>query len=164
MARFSTPFLPLPTEQRVSIYKIESAEDTADLMFCLHGFRRSIISDCDPRLTSEWWNLLCSKLGVLHMDSTAYQPQTNGRAERINQTMKQLLCGAHFNGDNWYDALPLAKMANNNAPLLLSQLRLSPFQCMPRSLCGLRPCMKRRIKLSQLRLWLGSYAGFMKAR
>ena len=89
-------------------------------MFCLHGFRRSIISDCDPRLTSEWWNLLCSKLGVLHMDSTAYQPQTNGRAERINQTMKQLLCGAHFNGDNWYDALPLAKMANNNAPLLNS--------------------------------------------
>ena len=31
--------------------------------------------------------------------------------------MKQLLCGAHFNGDNWYDALPLAEMAINNAPL-----------------------------------------------
>ena len=38
-------------------------------------------------------------------------------AERTNQTMKQLLRGAHFNGDNWYDALPLAEMAINNAHL-----------------------------------------------
>ena len=30
--------------------------------------------------------------------------------------MKQLLCGAHLNGDNWYNALPIAEMAINNAP------------------------------------------------
>ena len=34
------------------------------------------------------------------MASTAAQPHTNGLAERRNQTMKQLLSGAHFNGDN----------------------------------------------------------------
>ena len=59
--------------------EIESAEGTADLMFWnsfrLHGLPRSIISDRDPRLTSEWWQLLCSKLDVRHMASTAYHPR-----------------------------------------------------------------------------------------
>ena len=60
-------------------------------IFCLQGLTRSIISDCDPRLTSEWWQLLCSKHRVRHMASTAYPPlQTNGLAERTNQTMKQM--------------------------------------------------------------------------
>ena len=31
--------------------------------------------------------------------------------------MKQLLRAAHYNGQNWYDVLPLAEMAINNAPL-----------------------------------------------
>ena len=101
--------------------KIESAEDTADLMswniFRLHCLQRSIISDCDPRITSEWWQLLCSKLGIRHMASTAYHPKTNGLAERTNWTMQQPLCGAHFYGDNCYDDLPLEEMAINNATL-----------------------------------------------
>ena len=61
--------------------------------------------------------LLCSKPNVRDMASTAYHHHTNGLAERTNQTMNQLLRGAYFNGDNWYDALPLAEMAINNAPL-----------------------------------------------
>jgi transposase InsO family protein len=101
--------------------KMESAQDTADLMFWnifrIHGLPRSIVSDRDSRLTSEWWQLLCAKLEIRHSPSTAYHPQTNGLAERTNQTMKQLLRAAHYNGQNWYDVLPLAEMAINNAPL-----------------------------------------------
>ena len=68
-------------------------------------------------LTSDWWQLLCSKLGVRHMASTAYNHHTSSLAERTNQTMKQLLRGAHFNCDNRYDALSLAEIAINNALL-----------------------------------------------
>ena len=101
--------------------KVESAPDTANLMFWnvfrLHGLPRNIVSHRDSRLTSEWCQLLCAKLDIRHSTSTAYYPQTNRLAERTNQTMKQLLRAAHYNGKNWYDVLPLAEMAINNAPL-----------------------------------------------
>ena len=97
----------------IPICKIDSAEDTADVMFWnifLPSWTLlSIISDRDPRLTSEWWHLRCSKPGVHCMASTAYHPQTNSLADRTNQSMEQLLRGAHFNGDNWYDAPPSRK-------------------------------------------------------
>ena len=104
--------------------KSENAHDTANLLLWnvvqLHGLPRSIISDRDPRLTSEFWQELCRLLGTRHMPSTAYHPQTNGLAERTNQTMKQLLRAAQFEGSSWYDALPHAEMAINNAPILNS--------------------------------------------
>ena len=63
----------------------ECAADTADLMLQnvikLHGIPRSIMSDRDPRLTSEFWRVLCEKLDVRNHYTTAYHPQTNGLAE-----------------------------------------------------------------------------------
>ena len=96
-------------------------------VFRLHGLPRSIISDRDPRLTSEWWQLLCAKLSIRHMASTAYHPKTNGLAKRTNQTMKQVLRGAYFHSQHWYNALPLAEMAINNAtPPKFRLLRVLP--------------------------------------
>ena len=102
--------------------KTENAHDTAQLLFenvfRLHGLPRSIISDRDSRLTSDFWRDLCNALGIRHHPSTAYHPQTNGLAERVNQTMKQLLRIAHFQGSAWIDVLAHAEMAMNNAPIL----------------------------------------------
>ena len=99
--------------------KNEKAQDTAELLLRniirLHGIPRSIVTDRDPRLVSEFWQKLCELLDVKHLPSTAYHPQTNGLAERTNQTMKQLLRAAHFEGHSWYDIIPLTEMAINNA-------------------------------------------------
>ena len=102
--------------------KSENAQETAQLLLQnvvrLHGLPRSIISDRDSRLTGEWWQELCRLLDTRHYPSTAYHPQTNGLAERTNQTMKQLLRTATFQGSSWFDVLPHAEMAMNNAPIL----------------------------------------------
>ncbi|MBW0498635.1 hypothetical protein O181_038350 [Austropuccinia psidii MF-1] len=55
------------------------------------GVTRSIISDRDPQSTSEFWTSLYEMLGTTLAFSTAYQPQTDGLAERVIQTMEDIL-------------------------------------------------------------------------
>ncbi|GJP38529.1 hypothetical protein CLOM_g22977, partial [Closterium sp. NIES-68] len=57
----------------------------------LHGIPSSIISDRDPRFTSNFWTKTWQQFGTrLHL-STAYHPQSDGQTERTNQTMEQLI-------------------------------------------------------------------------
>ncbi|MBW0582865.1 hypothetical protein O181_122580 [Austropuccinia psidii MF-1] len=44
------------------------------------GVPKIIISDRDPKFTSEFWTNLYEKLGIKLLFSTAYHPQTDGRA------------------------------------------------------------------------------------
>ncbi|MBW0573414.1 hypothetical protein O181_113129 [Austropuccinia psidii MF-1] len=50
-----------------------------------------IISDRDPKFTSEFWPNLYDKLGTKLAFSTSYHPQTDGLAERMIQTMEDIL-------------------------------------------------------------------------
>ncbi|MBW0470758.1 hypothetical protein O181_010473 [Austropuccinia psidii MF-1] len=50
-----------------------------------------IISDRDPKFTSEFWTNLYDILGTKIAFSTAYHPQTDGLAERMIQTMEDIL-------------------------------------------------------------------------
>ncbi|MBW0481742.1 hypothetical protein O181_021457 [Austropuccinia psidii MF-1] len=50
-----------------------------------------IISDQDPKFTSEFWTNLYDMLGTKLAFSTAYHPQTDGLAERMIQTMEDIL-------------------------------------------------------------------------
>ncbi|MBW0560061.1 hypothetical protein O181_099776 [Austropuccinia psidii MF-1] len=50
-----------------------------------------IISDRDPKFTSEFWTNLCDMLGTKLAFSTAYHSQTDGLAERMIQTMEDIL-------------------------------------------------------------------------
>ncbi|GJP49090.1 hypothetical protein CLOM_g8351 [Closterium sp. NIES-68] len=72
-----------------------TAEQTAKLFLTnivrLHGFPSAIISDRDPRFTSNFWTKNRQQYGTrLHL-STAYHPQSDGQTERTNQTMEQLI-------------------------------------------------------------------------
>ncbi|MBW0483351.1 hypothetical protein O181_023066 [Austropuccinia psidii MF-1] len=49
------------------------------------------MSDRDPKFTSEIWINLYDMLGTKLSFSTAYHPQTNGLAERMIQTMEDIL-------------------------------------------------------------------------
>ncbi|MBW0466612.1 hypothetical protein O181_006327 [Austropuccinia psidii MF-1] len=55
------------------------------------GVPKIIISDRDPKFTSEFWTNLNDILGTKLAFSTAYHPQTDGLAERIIQTMEEIL-------------------------------------------------------------------------
>jgi hypothetical protein len=57
----------------------------------LHGLSTSIVSDCDPTLTSNFWGELFKLSGVwLHM-STAFQPQSYGQSEAVNKIVTMYL-------------------------------------------------------------------------
>ncbi|MBW0465481.1 hypothetical protein O181_005196 [Austropuccinia psidii MF-1] len=54
------------------------------------GVPKIIISDRDPKFTSEFWTKLYDILGTKLAFSTAYHPQTDGLAERMIQTMEDI--------------------------------------------------------------------------
>nr|GEZ78296.1 putative reverse transcriptase domain-containing protein [Tanacetum cinerariifolium] len=63
-----------------------------------HGILVSIISDRDPRFTSNFWRSLQNALGTRLDMSTMYHPETDGQSERTIQTLKDMLraCAIDF--------------------------------------------------------------------
>ncbi|MBW0550914.1 hypothetical protein O181_090629 [Austropuccinia psidii MF-1] len=55
------------------------------------GLFKNIISDRDPKFTSALWTNLHKLLGTKLLFSTAYHPQTDGLAERIIQTLEDMI-------------------------------------------------------------------------
>lgn len=76
-------------------YKDDTAMDTALLFYTRvisqSGVPRAIISDRDPKFTSEFWQNLNDILGCKLKMSTAYHPQTDGLAERMIQTLEDMI-------------------------------------------------------------------------
>ena len=66
----------------------------------LHGVPITIVSDRDPRFTSEFWKSLHKALKTNLSFSTAYHPQTDGQTERTNQILEDMLraCVLDFGG------------------------------------------------------------------
>ncbi|GJV69602.1 retrotransposon protein, putative, ty3-gypsy subclass [Tanacetum coccineum] len=56
-----------------------------------HGVPILIISDCDSRFTSRFWQSMQEALGTRLDMSTAYHPQTDGQSERTIQTLEDML-------------------------------------------------------------------------
>ncbi|MBW0578789.1 hypothetical protein O181_118504 [Austropuccinia psidii MF-1] len=83
----------------LSCHKEDTAMETA-LLFCNNiiftcGVPKIIISDRDPKLTSELWTNWYDMLGTKLAFSTDYHPQTDGLAERMIQTMEDILRSQH---------------------------------------------------------------------
>ncbi|MBW0553076.1 hypothetical protein O181_092791 [Austropuccinia psidii MF-1] len=79
--RFSTSMRCLP------LHKEDTAMDTSLLFWnniiSTCGVPKIIISDREPKFTSEFWTNLYDMLGTKLVFSTAYPPQTDGLAERM---------------------------------------------------------------------------------
>ncbi|GKC16036.1 putative reverse transcriptase domain-containing protein, partial [Tanacetum coccineum] len=56
-----------------------------------HGMPISIISDCDSRFTSRFWQSMQEALGTRLDMSTAYHPQTDSQSECTIQTLEDML-------------------------------------------------------------------------
>ncbi|MBW0507628.1 hypothetical protein O181_047343 [Austropuccinia psidii MF-1] len=76
-------------------HKEDTAMDTSLLFWnniiSTCGVPKIIISDRDPKFTSEFWTNLYDMLGTKLAFSTAYHPQRDGLAERMIQTMEDIL-------------------------------------------------------------------------
>ena len=95
-------------------------------IFAKHGLPGSIISDRDPRFTSEFFQQLCELLQIKQHMSTAFHPQSDGQTERMNRTLVEMFRG--FVGsifEEWVVHLPSAEFAMNNA--FNESIRTTPF-------------------------------------
>ncbi|MBW0580761.1 hypothetical protein O181_120476 [Austropuccinia psidii MF-1] len=73
----------------------DTAMDSAQLVWnniiSTCGVPNIIISDRDPKFTSEFWTNLYDMLGTKYYFSTAYHPQKDGLPERMILTMEDIL-------------------------------------------------------------------------
>ncbi|MCO5591387.1 hypothetical protein L7F22_045370 [Adiantum nelumboides] len=86
-------------------------------IFKYHGLPSSIVSDRDPRMTSNFWKGLFENLGTRLNFSSAYHPQTDGQSEIANLTILDLLKSYVTEVDQrsqWEKYLPLVEYAYNN--------------------------------------------------
>ena len=96
-----------------------SAEGVAQLyfnyVFLQFGVPSKVITDRDPRFTSQFMKELCTQLRIEQNVSTAYHPQTDGQSERTNQWLEQYLrFWVNHHQDNWRQLLPMAEYAHNS--------------------------------------------------
>ncbi|MBW0564995.1 hypothetical protein O181_104710 [Austropuccinia psidii MF-1] len=109
----------------VPCHKDDTAMDTA-LLICNRvgswtGIFTNIISDRDPKLTSALWKNLHQLFGTELSFSTAYHPHTDGLAERMIQTLEDIVrkvfaCGLEFKDcdgftHDWCTLLPALELA-----------------------------------------------------
>ncbi|GAX76408.1 hypothetical protein CEUSTIGMA_g3853.t1 [Chlamydomonas eustigma] len=85
-------------------------------VFSKHGLPSVIVSDRDPRITSEFWQTcLFTQLGSKLNLSTAHHPQTDGQTEITHRTIEQILRAyVSPQHDDWATWLPLAEFAYNS--------------------------------------------------
>ncbi|MDV3187742.1 MAG: hypothetical protein Q8836_02500 [Sweet potato little leaf phytoplasma] len=95
----------------------------------LHGVSVSIVSDRDPRFTSNFWRSLQRALGTQLPLSNAFHPQTDGQTERLNKTLEDMwrACVFDFSG-SWDGHLHLMEFAYNNS--YQATIGMSPFEAL----------------------------------
>ncbi|XP_073064078.1 uncharacterized protein [Primulina eburnea] len=121
----SSHFLPVKTTYSMNQY----AEVYIQEIVRLHGIPVSIVSDRDPRFTSEFWKSLHRALGTKLAFSTAYHPQSDGQSERVIQILEDMLraCTIDFPG-SWDSKLPLVEFTYNNS--YQSSIGLAPYEAL----------------------------------
>jgi hypothetical protein len=107
-----------------------NAPQTAKLFFDhvvrLHGMPREIVSDRDPRFTSNFWRSLLELTGTKLAMSTSMHPQTDGQTERANRTLEEMLRGyVNAQLDDWDEHLTALEIAYNNT--VQASTRQTPF-------------------------------------
>ena len=97
-----------------------------DHVIAKRGLPSVLVSDRDPRITSDFWQTLFKALGSKLNMSTAHHPQTDGQTEVTHRTIEQILRAyVSPTHDDWSAWLPVAEFAYNNA--VSASTRQTPF-------------------------------------
>jgi hypothetical protein len=113
-----------------STYKeIDIANIFMKEIFRLHGMPKTIISDRDAKFTSNFWKGLFAGFGTQLDFNTPYHPQTDGKTERVNKVLEDMLrMYAMHQPKKWEDYLPLVEFSYNNG--YQESLKMSPFEAL----------------------------------
>jgi transposase InsO family protein len=101
-------FIPLKTTHR--------AADVVDIFLKevahLHGIPKTIVSDRDPKFTSNFWRGLFKGFRTNLNFSTAYHPESDGQTERVNRVIEDMLrMYVMDKPSRWEDYLHLVEFA-----------------------------------------------------
>lgn len=112
----------------------QSAETVAHLLadevVCRFGAPRILLTDRGVAFHNKMSGLLAARLGIEQRFSTAYHPESNGRVERLNSTLKTILRSVIDEADQptlWARWLAAATFAYNTSPRAFGHARYSPY-------------------------------------
>jgi transposase InsO family protein/predicted aspartyl protease len=104
----------------IATQKTVNAEKTARLLLQHvvkhHSLPTAIVSDRDPRFTSDMWKELWHGMGTELRMSSSYHPQTDGQTERLNRTLEtglRLYCNS--TRTDWDECLHLVEAFYNSS-------------------------------------------------
>jgi hypothetical protein len=121
------------TAHFISVHTKYGAKDYAshyiEHIVRLHGVPKTIISDRGSLFVARFWEKLHKSLGTKIIRSSAYRPQTDGKTERVNQILEDMLraCVLHFD-KSWDKCLALAEFSYNNSYHAI--LKMAPFEAL----------------------------------
>jgi hypothetical protein len=96
---------------------------------CLHGVPKKIVSDRGSQFTSRFWKSFHENLDTKLSFSSAYQPRTDGRTERTNQVLEDMLRACALQHvSSWDKSLLYAQFSYNNS--YQASLKMSPFKAL----------------------------------
>ena len=83
-------------EHFILVKSMHKTDDIAKIfmkdIFKLHGLPKAVVSHQDVKFTSNFWKGLFLDLGMKLNFSTSYHPNTDGKIERVNQVLEDMLC------------------------------------------------------------------------
>uniref|UniRef100_A0AAV1UQ11 Integrase catalytic domain-containing protein n=1 Tax=Peronospora matthiolae TaxID=2874970 RepID=A0AAV1UQ11_9STRA len=104
---------------RVAVLESISAQGCArvfiDTIFRLHGLPRELVSDRDPCFTAYFWQSVFRSLGARLTMSTSDRHETDGRTERVDRFLEEILRGHIHSFTSWSEFLPMAELASNKS-------------------------------------------------
>ncbi|SDA06260.1 BZ3501_MvSof-1269-A2-R1_Chr10-1g02372 [Microbotryum saponariae] len=111
--------IPLPADADSELV----AEKYYATVFRLHGMPSAIVSDRDPKFTSQFWRALQAKIGTVLRMSTAAHPETDGSSEnRIKMVTQTLRIMVSSNHEAWASRLVEAEFALNSSVAVSTSL------------------------------------------
>ena len=69
----------------------ELAYQFVDELFRFYGLPMDIVSDRDPKFTSDFWMQVIKKLETTWSMSSTDHPQSDGQTERVNQIIEDMI-------------------------------------------------------------------------
>jgi predicted glycosyl hydrolase (DUF1957 family) len=107
-----------------------SISQTVYVKDCLSTWStKKIVSDRVTQFTSRFWKRLHESMDTKLNFSSAYHPRTDGRKERTNQVLEDMLraCTLKY-GKSWDKSLPYAEFSKNNS--YQASLKMASFEAL----------------------------------